>query len=86
MIMWLGRLTTRLGGAFANFPSGTITFLKIEFMAIRSCDSTPLTFHYGQQPRNTNVTKDGNTILGGDQDGKISAQFRYNTFVPYVKR
>jgi hypothetical protein len=61
-------------GTFGNFPSGNVNVVVVQFTALSGATSTPLTFHYGN-PRNTNVTYGGPSILTGDVDGQMQIGF-----------
>jgi hypothetical protein len=57
-------------GALSNFPSGTFNLVQIHFEAIAQTSDTSLAFHFGN-PRNTDATFGGESVLGGTSDGTV---------------
>ena len=67
-------------GTFSNFPSGNVDVVVIQFTALGESQSTPLAFHF-VNPRNTDVTYGGGSVLTGHTDGQLQIGF-FNKTAP----
>ena len=72
-------------GTFSDYPSGTLELLDIQFEAIAATTSTSLTVHF-QQPRMTDVTYGGNSMLAGHRGGHVEVYAERMIYLPLIMR
>jgi hypothetical protein len=73
------------GGALSGFPDGTFELVTVQFEAVTVTLGTALAFHF-EQPRLTNVTYGGQSVLTGHQDGQVDIAGQYDVYLPVVLR
>jgi hypothetical protein len=73
------------GGALSGFPDGTFDLVTAQFEAVTVTVGTALAFHF-DQPRLTDVTYGGLSVLTGHVDGQVVIADQYNVYLPVVLR
>jgi hypothetical protein len=73
------------GGALSGFPDGSFDLVTVQFEAVTVTLGTALAFHF-EQPRLTDVSYGGQSVLTGHVDGQVVIADQYEIYLPAVLR